>query len=321
MITAAPGASFEAVVQGFPTGLAGTAGVRVIDNAGATTIARTTAGIAEYPAGSGVYAVTLTAPAAAGQYSVVWDQGGALSPSKVAVEDLVVSWSSLAVVGPVGEDLTTVANVRTYLRRSGVSDATEDSLLQLLITSCSRAIRRYTGRQLKPAEAGVAKKFRYDGSGFLTLAPYELSAVTSIVLYSDLPTSSQRTLAAQSATVEAEYRLEPRNATLEGTYLWLVLPEVGQFGELVVELLPTRRRRAHEVTVTGNWGANIVPPDVELACLIAVSDGYRNPEGFAQRGLGEMQFMETTESEPGSRSLPAEARALLGPYRRQVYGG
>ena len=65
MITVQPSTSFEAVAQ-FDTGLTGTLGVRITDNAGATTLARTTAGITEYPAGSGIYAVTLTSPGAGG---------------------------------------------------------------------------------------------------------------------------------------------------------------------------------------------------------------------------------------------------------------
>jgi hypothetical protein len=73
VIYAAPGASFEATLTGAPTGLAGTLGVRILDNAGGTTTARATAGIAEFPAGSGFYTVTLTAPTTAGQYSVFWD--------------------------------------------------------------------------------------------------------------------------------------------------------------------------------------------------------------------------------------------------------
>jgi hypothetical protein len=38
-------------------------------------------------------------------------------------------------------------------------------------------------RQFKPAETGSSKKFAYDGSGKLSLAPFELRAITSIVPY------------------------------------------------------------------------------------------------------------------------------------------
>jgi hypothetical protein len=93
MIYALPGEPFEVVFSDAPTGLVGTLGVRVIDNAtGATVIARTTAGITEPIAGTGLYIAHLTAPEEGGQYSIISDQGGALEPSKVAVEELVVSF-------------------------------------------------------------------------------------------------------------------------------------------------------------------------------------------------------------------------------------
>lgn len=88
MVLSKPAEAFEAVAQ-FDTGLTGTLAVRIIDNAGATTTARTTTGITEYPAGSGVYEVTLTAPADRGQYSLVWDDG-----TNYAVDELVVTSSA-----------------------------------------------------------------------------------------------------------------------------------------------------------------------------------------------------------------------------------
>jgi len=89
MIYAAPSTTFEAVVQGFPTGLAGTVGVQIIDNIGGVSVARVTTAV-ERPAGSGVYTITLTAPSTAGQYTVVWDQG-TITPSTTATEELTVN--------------------------------------------------------------------------------------------------------------------------------------------------------------------------------------------------------------------------------------
>lgn len=83
-----PGATFEATAT-FDSGLTGTLGVRILDNAGATTTARTTDGIAEYPDGSGLYYVELTAPDTQGQFSIMFDDG-TVSPGHVAVEDLIV---------------------------------------------------------------------------------------------------------------------------------------------------------------------------------------------------------------------------------------
>jgi hypothetical protein len=95
MPIAAPSESFEATAQ-FDTGLTGTLGVRITDNEGATVLARTTAGIVEYPAGSGIYQVTLTAPSTRGQYSLVWDDG-----TNYALDELVITSS---ITGTVAGD-------------------------------------------------------------------------------------------------------------------------------------------------------------------------------------------------------------------------
>lgn len=99
MIYAAPGATTEIVADNFATGLAGTIGYRVRTSAGADSIARTTVGIVEDIAGSGIYRANITAPATAGQYTIVWDDGAG-SP-KYATEELVVTYTAPGVVaGP-----------------------------------------------------------------------------------------------------------------------------------------------------------------------------------------------------------------------------
>lgn len=90
MIYAKPAQSFDATLQGAPTGLVGTLGVRIIDQpAGTLMLARTTSGISEQPVGSGIYSTALTAPAVNGTYLVVWDTGG-LAPV-FASEELQVA--------------------------------------------------------------------------------------------------------------------------------------------------------------------------------------------------------------------------------------
>lgn len=90
MIYARPGQPFEATTNGAPTGLTGTIGVRVIDQpVGTVMTPRTTAGIIEAPAGSGIYSVALTAPNTEGTYLVVWDTGGA-TPTYASEELQVV---------------------------------------------------------------------------------------------------------------------------------------------------------------------------------------------------------------------------------------
>src|SRR4051794_23381022 len=116
MIYSAPGVTFETTLSGAPTGLVGTLGIRILDNAGGTALARTTAGIAEFPAGSGFYAVTLTAPSTAGQYTVMWDTGS-VSPSTTFTDDLIVTSSAAGTSTPSGIDLCTLADVRALMQK------------------------------------------------------------------------------------------------------------------------------------------------------------------------------------------------------------
>lgn len=95
MIYSKPLVSFEAAASGFDTGLTGTLAVRVTDGQTGTTIARTTVGITEFPSGSGIYGVTLTAPSGTGQYQVVWDDG-----TNWASEELTVTFTGSVYVVP-----------------------------------------------------------------------------------------------------------------------------------------------------------------------------------------------------------------------------
>lgn len=118
---AQPGATFEATVEGMPANLVGTVGVRIIDLAGGTALARHTTGIVQSVSGSGQYAATMVAPAVAGQYALLWDAGGALTPANVWVEDLFVSPSPIdgIIVAPGGTFKTSFVGAPSGL--AGVS--------------------------------------------------------------------------------------------------------------------------------------------------------------------------------------------------------
>jgi hypothetical protein len=75
------------------TGL--TVGARVLDNEGATTIARTT-GFVEFPTGSGLYYLDpFTFPADRGSYTVLFDwDGGTAAPGFTATEELEITSST-----------------------------------------------------------------------------------------------------------------------------------------------------------------------------------------------------------------------------------
>lgn len=75
---------------GFPSGLVGTIGVRIVNLAtGSTVIARATAGIVEPVSGSGIYLATLASNPGDGRYADIWDSG-TVSPSTVGEDSFKI---------------------------------------------------------------------------------------------------------------------------------------------------------------------------------------------------------------------------------------
>lgn len=204
--------------------------------------------------------------------------------------------------------LTSVQKAQIWLRRnraSGNGVADDVNLLSIAIDGVSEAIRRYTGRQFIP-ENGATKTFEYDGSGFLNFAPYELRSVTSATL-------AGQTLTATTGQGDGDYVPMPRNKTAEGTYLYWTTRGYFRLGPSHYIWSPVLKTR--DVVITGDWGMPAIPADIELACLIAVDDMYRNPEQAQSRGAGEFQLVEEPRT-PGSTGLPAGVVELIDPYKR-----
>lgn len=298
MIYAAPGQTFEATLENAPSGLTGTAGVRILDGAGGTTLGRSTAGINEFPAGSGFYTVTLTAPVTAGQYAVMWDTG-VVSPSTTAYEDLTVTFTAPATVLLTAANLCSLDGVRERMQKK-VTDTAQDDMILRFIPQASRQIMRWTEREFAPAMSAAARVFEWPRTGsFLSLAPYDLRAVTSIQVDTDLPDPI-------TLTVD-EYRLWPKPAK-DGVYLALRLHPLN----MRVGVIPWANR---EVTVTGDWGWTVVPDDVISAAEATVVHwltvnvaAFRRPDE------------QPDGPNPPRRGIPPEALQALQPYKRAVVG-
>lgn len=98
------GLPFEAVLESGLTGLVPGIEIAIIDNLGTVVTPASAVGIAEQVVDgepTGVYAVTLTAPADEGQYTLVWSTDGSFDPSTVSVEDLVV-YTAGVTLPPIG---------------------------------------------------------------------------------------------------------------------------------------------------------------------------------------------------------------------------
>lgn len=201
-------------------------------------------------------------------------------------------------------DLTTLATAKAFARVKR-ADEDSDGRVELLISGMSKAIRRYTDREFvglnDPASDGgpvdtetpFEREYEYDGSGYLSLSPWDVREIVSVTLNGD----ALDLLTSGLTLGSTEYAPRPRQRDTLGVYKSLTLPE-----------------DCGIVVVNAKWGIVGVDPDVELACLHAVSDAYRNPEGAPQRILGDGAMIGEDSDQGGS--LPRAARALLLPLCR-----
>lgn len=207
--------------------------------------------------------------------------------------------------------LTDVATAKAWLRRSHTSGtvSTDDTaIIELLINGVSNAIAKHTGREfVSEGNSASDKTFRYDGDGFLNLAPYEARSITSVTIGGVV-------LTAGDGAGAGDYLARPRNKTAEGTYTYIDV-------RAYLKPYPTNSLYSivlneRDAVVNGTWGCSAVPADVVLACLIAVADLYRNPEQVQNRGSGDFAISELQDNPGSAESLPFGARRLLEPFIR-----
>lgn len=251
MIYAAPGAIFTVRLNNAPTGLVGTLGIQVFDSEDTVVIVRTTAGITEFPAGSGEYTTTLLAPNTAGTYLVLWDNG-IISPSTVATEELIVTTTLPEPI--TGADLTDVASVRQLMQKT-TSDKLQDPDIETLIHQASAAIQRHCNREFAPASPKVLRSFEFEpntGLDLIDLKPYEYRALQIVTLDPDL----------EPVTLDAtHFRTWPFPAR-DGTFFGLRLsdlPGPKRPSSTSSTILPFGLRR---LDVTADWGMLSIPPEV-----------------------------------------------------------
>lgn len=134
MIYALPGQPITAVLQSAPTGLTGVIGVRIEKSDGTNHTPRTTAGIVEVEADSGIYVKDdLVAPDEKATYVVVWDTGGG-TPT-FASEELLVATDLPTPAPPIGDitwapsvdDVAALLQARLAKRGGGMAQTFDDT--------------------------------------------------------------------------------------------------------------------------------------------------------------------------------------------------
>lgn len=221
--------------------------------------------------------------------------------------------------------LVTLDEARDFVQGNPTDDRIDRKLIKR-IKEFSVAVSNYTRREWLPLTTAAARTFNYPGYGMLPLSPYDLRTVTSVVAYTNLPTSSQVTLVPGSSSVVGEYLLRPVGGAIPAaTYRWVEFTTGPTYrfvdsydGYPFSSIYP----KSCSITITGDWGIGVVPEDVKLATLIAIKDSVENPTQLASRTVGPVVINEEIE-EPGYpeerwRALPPDSRALLAPYTQDV---
>ena len=240
----APGATYEAVIDWGASGA--TIGMRVANNAGATTVARVT-GFTEYPAGSGIYyRGNNTAPGTAGQYSLIFDDdGGTAAVGHVATEDLLVTGDTPAVSG-TSNLYVSEAEVKSAGDLAGETFA--DSEIDIVIPAVCRAIDLYKKTRYYPF---TATRYYTAPYGATCQPIFDLNTLTEVAVDDDGDYSY-----ATAWTVDQDFFLGPANAAADG------------YPYRQIELLRTSSRfpsHLRAIRVTASFGWAETPAVVKLA--------------------------------------------------------
>lgn len=196
-------------------------------------------------------------------------------------------------VDPSSSDLTTLAAVKAFLKKTGDSGADDDEL-QELITSASSVITKYCRRQFVP-DAGnpVTHRFR-SSSRIIPFRNFDLQAAATVTL-------NPQSTSPQVLTEWTDYELLPLDGDeLLGTYTY-------------IKLLRHCWNRGHFIVdIDGTWGAATIPPDVAKACDVTVAEWFRS----------KVAAFSTVFNDEGVHVVPAPLPTMvcgwLEPYRRVV---
>lgn len=317
LIYAQPSEKVEIAANDDSTGLVGSLGYQVIDpQTAAVVVARSTAGVVEAPAGSGLYFARLTAPASSGSYVIVWDKG-TISPETVAYDQLVINPSGKAPSSESSEELEaesliTLEELKFAMNiAAGEVDALRDARLQQAIRDASAAVRRFADRAFGKPVSAETRIYEWDHSGYLDID--DAMSVTAVVF----------TFGGFEFTIEPFYwRPEPQEGP-PYTYLtiphWAGIydPQMGFEKNLDViskdrgwpGLIPT-------IKVTASWGWPTIPDDVKRATIWTAAAMSEKPENYVSQSIAGYSYTTSNRTSGLPTAIPAMAQDILAAYVR-----
>lgn len=188
----------------------------------------------------------------------------------------------------------TLAETKAALR---ISDAIDDTLLEMAIESASRLIDGYASRNFY--SSGTATRYYVADNEFVVQVDDLANGTVTV-------RSSEQGNGLFDVTWDTDdYQLEPLNAVLDGqAWPFTSIRAIGDY------LWPIEGGEAL-VQITGTWGWPAVPIAIKQACIIQASRIYKrldSPLGVA--GFGDLGAIRV------SRNLDPDVEQLVMPYKR-----
>ncbi len=193
---------------------------------------------------------------------------------------------------------TTLNAVKAALR---ISDAVDDTLIEMSIDAASRAIDGYCQRQF--FNAGTAT--RYFAAQDELVCQVDDLAGTAVTVQTD----SQSLGVYDITWTPADYQLEPLNGVQAGQ-AW----PYTRIRAKLNYLFPVENELAL-VAVTGVWGWPAVPKAIEFACILQSQRFFKrfdSPTGVL--GFGDMGAIRV------ARNLDPDIAQSIDQYRKDGYG-
>lgn len=187
-------------------------------------------------------------------------------------------------------DLTTLANVREYLRGdfSDPGYTVHDAALSRLITSVSNEVRQHTDQRLNVPAAAVTDRLHGDGTRRMPLSQIQVNSITSV-------TVAGSAIPAQPSATADGYFLDKSTVELVGYSF-------------------TEGRGNVSIVYNSGWAT--VPTDLEDAVIQLVVLKFRRADAPGQTSL--TVGGDSVQYDNGAQF--ANAMAILDRYRRIAVG-
>jgi hypothetical protein len=152
--------------------------------------------------------------------------------------------------------------------------------------------------------SGVTGSSADDEQDMRLIAEYINSFSAAVQNFTDRAVGQQEAWTPGDTGSDENYWPFPRNRTGEGTYLYLEVPRVHEYRYSYWR----HGNESYRVTVTGDWGAGVVPSDVEYVVASEAANAYVRATSRVVSLEGQLL------NDVGAFALSNRSRDLLEPY-------